>query len=801
LGRSIRIKDIARVYYALEKATTLNRTNGLPSMDLLVLKKERADAIKMVELVRAKVEELRPTWDPRIKLDFVQDWSDIIKNRISILTGNLLLGLVLVLILLGALLPFRVALLTALGIPFSFLGTLIIFQGTGTTLNLISLIGLIIVSGMLVDDAIVVNDNAMRLLDEGKDPETAAIEGTQQIWPAVTASVMTTVVAFLPMMFMSGIFGKFVREIPIGVVAALVVSLLQSFLVLPGHFASYVKRGSVQTAGQSIGPLRRLSLAFVRLWDTRVLPVYSKIVSWVVRHRYITCFAVVALFAGSILLGAKGLKFILFPPDGVEIFMARAEAPDGTPLEITGELMRPIEREVAKIPEVELRDYVTTVGLHQQEPDDPMTKRGTHLGQVTVYLSPETERERSAAEIIDDLRVRVGTPPGVNRVVFERMQGGPPVGQPISIGIWGRNYPEILAAATDLRALVESTPGVQDVSDSYIKGREEIQIRIKPGEAEAAGLTPFAIGNTVRGAFDGIVATSIQELDDEVDVRVLFDKSARSDAGTLDRIQIPNPQGNLVPLTSIGKLEKAQGIASYEHENNQREIRVFGGVDEKITSATQANERIREKLPELIKKHPKVQFSFGGEDQDTQESLASLGRSFVIAIFGIFMILVLTLKSLSQPFLVLLTIPLGIIAVIWAFFFHGLPLSFMASLGIVALAGVIVNNAIVFIDFVNQARAEGMDRFASIEQAAKLRLRPIFLTTATTVVGLMPTAYGIGGIDRFVVPIAMSLGWGLLLGSLLTALTFPAALAVLDDVLELKSRLLSRVFRTRTAPG
>lgn len=789
LGRPIRVGDVARVYEGQERAIVMSRTNGKPSISLTVLQKEKTDAIDMVDAVKERVDSVRPTLDPRIEVDFINDFSDFIRRRLQIVTGNLLVGLCLVLLLLPLMIPFRFAMIIALGEPFAFLGTILLLYWTGNSINLISMIGLIIVSGILVDDSIVVTENAVRMVQAGKSPREAAIKGTMQIMPPLVASVLTTSAAFLPMAFMSGIFGKFVREIPIAVLTALAVSLFETFFILPAHVAHWIKaKQFVATEAvtkvrkwYSPGMLKRLTAWTQAAWDERVVPAYVRLLEKILRKRYWVLAGLGIFFFGSIGLATQVMRFVLFPPEGVEIFFVQAEAPSGTSLERTAELLKTVERKVAELPPQELQDYTTVVGLVQQEPNDPNTQRGAEFGQVVVILTPETARERKAQQIMDGLRESVGQVPGLDRISFARVNTGPPVGKPVSLGVRGTEFEDILVVVRELEARLQKLPGVFDVRNSYHLGKEELLVRVNGPEAAAAGLSTLAIGSTVRAAFEGTVATSIRKLDEEIDVRVSLPRADRASEESFRGLLIPNPMGNLVPLGSVARIDRGQGLSEIRHEAAMRQVVVTADVDVDKTSALEANGSAREWISELSRLKPGVSVAFGGEDEDTQESFASLGRAFLIALIGIFLILILTFKNLFQPLIVLITIPLGVISVIWAFFLHGLPLSFMGMLGIVALAGVIVNNAIVFVDFVNQARKDGMDERMSIVEAARTRIRPIFLTTITTTIGILPAAYGIGGLDMFVVPIALALGWGIFFGSVLTALVFPAALAVLDD--------------------
>lgn len=779
LGQAVKIKDVAHVLFGLKDAEVMNHVDGSKSISLTILKKEKSDAINVVAAVKEKVDEIKPTLPSSVKMSFVNDLSEYIERRLSILGGNLWVGLVLVILFLSLLLPFRVSLLVCLAIPVSFLGAMAFFLWFDFTINLISMIGLIIVSGMLVDQAIVVTDNAVRLMEEGMEPREAAIVGAQQMWAPTLGSVATTVIVFVPMLAMSGIFGKFVRQIPVGVIIPLLISLVQAFFVLPNLIATFVR---VKKRDPNLKNEKRSLFSYLDdLWLNRVVPAYVSLLRKTLRFRYLTALIAGIIFSGTVLLSTKGMKFILFPPEGVEIFFIRGQAETGTSLEQMEKIFKPVEDAIKSLPEGEVKNFVTNVGIQQQDPNDPSLKRGSEYAQIAVYLTPETDRVRSAQEIIDDLKKNVTKPEKLTRLTFDRVNPGPPVGKAIDLGVRGNEYKEILEAVEELKTKMAGVPGVMDILDNYVEGKEELKVNIRPEEAAAAGLSVAGIGTTVRASFEGVVASQIRQLDEEIDIRVTLPDSAKRQENALESVLLPNPMGNLVPLNRVADVSKSRSLAVYEHEANRRQIRVQAAVDERVSTAVKANDEIRKMLPELEKKFPKVSFFFGGEDEDTKESIAGLFRALVLAVFGIYLVMVLIMGNLSQPFLILLTIPMGFVAVIFTFYVHGLPISFMGMLGIIALAGVIVNNAIVFIDFVNAERLLGADRWASLIRSAQLRVRPIFLTTATTVAGLLPTAYGIGGLDKFVVPIAMALGWGLLAGSILTVLVFPAAIAILDD--------------------
>ncbi len=785
LGQVVRVRDVAKVSMGFEEAKVIYHSGGKKAINLVIFKKDGADAIDLVNLIKQELDQDKASFHKGLEVNYVNDLSYYIRRRLSVLSSNMLIGLVLVLTILSFILPGRVALITSLGIPFSFFATFLYFGNMGISLNLLTMIGLIIVVGMLVDDAVVVTENVQRYAEKGLSPMDAAIKGTQQIWAPVTASVMTTVVAFTPMLFMSGITGKFMKFIPLGVILALLFSLYECFFILPHHLANWIKKGDSEKAQQ-----RKL----VKWWNQRAIPSYGHFMKKVLERRYLVVSISFALFLATIFLATR-MTFILFPASGVEVFQIRFDAPLGTSMDKTLEIIKPIEAIVAKLRKDEVKNFTTQVGLQQENPTDPSTKRGDEYGQINVYLTPATSRERRADEIIDDLRKRVGKIPGLEKLTYSQKQGGPPVGKAVSLGVRGKSYQDILPAVESVKAFLKTIKGTFDVDDSYLVGKSELQIKVDSVEAAAASLSLASIGNSVRAAYEGVVATSIRELDEKIDVRVSLENQEKDSKSSLMSMLIPNQRGNLVALNRVARLEHSEGVALYEHENNQRQVKVTAGVNEKVTSSGEVNSLLRSELNNFRQKHSNVDYFFGGEDQDSRDSIASLTKAFVIAAMGIFMILILTFRNIFQPFLVLfVTIPLGIMTVVWTFYLHGRPLTFLGMLGVVALAGVIVNNAIVLVSFINEERKNGVDRFTSIVNGAKMRLRPIFLTTLTTVAGILPTAYGWGGLDPFVVPIALGLGWGIFFGAFLTTIVFPASLAVLDDIHILINKKLSHIF-------
>lgn len=786
LGAAIHIKDIAKVSWGLEKKKMVNRVNGEPAVSLIVVKSEPADAISLRDVLKEWIEANREAYKG-IRLEMVDDRSIIIENRLNVLSNNLLQGIAFVVIILALFLSLRISLLVSFSIPISFLATIGIFYACGVSFNVVSLIGLIIVSGLLTDNAVVVVDNVSLLMKRGMAPIDAAVAGSVQVWRSITASTLGIVIAFLPMLFMTGIFGKIIPAIPIGVILALMMSLAVSFFILPAQFAFFVRDPrNIEKSRENV--FSRATARVSSYWDDVVVPKYRRILVRMIRHRYFVAIGITVIAFGTLALLLMKLPKELFSSDGIEAFYIDTEVAVGTPLEQHAEMLKPIEAIVRTLPENELLNFNTTVGIMSEGPGDPETRRGDQYGRIKIFLTPESHRERLAKDIIEDLRPKVGMPAGFKHLTFGRVRAGPPQGKPISVGIRGNTFEQINIVAAQVKDFVRSLPGTSDIRDSFNPGKIEVQIKVDKIEASAAGLTDRDVARAVLAAYEGVEATSIRELDKEVTIRVQYPLEARKRIDSLNEILIQNKRGNLIPLGGIATWKEVPALASIEHEGFQRQVKITGDIDVRLNDAETVAAAVRAKVPEWTSSFPDVNFFFGGEDQDTRESFAALGRAFIVALIGIFLVLVLTFGTFLQPFLILITIPFGAVSALISFGLHGLPLSFFGMMGIIALGGVIVNNAIVLIDFVNQEREAGLDRFESIYEAGSRRLRAIFLSTITNIVGVIPTAYGFGGEDKFVIPIAIALGWGLALGSVLTAVFFPAFLGICDDLQGLMKR-------------
>lgn len=734
-------------------------------------------------------------------------------EEVGILVSNGVTGLVLVVISLFIFLGWRIAFMVAIGLPVTIALTFIALDFMGVTLNLISMFGLIIVIGMIVDDAIIISENIFRYIEEGVEIKEACIQGTVEVISPVTATITTTIAAFAPLLFMTGIFGKFVYFIPLGVIIALLASLTEAFFILPSHVYDINRIGGQK---QISSELDQESQWFVRFREK----VYRPFLAWSLDHKFITILFLNFLFFGSIATVVVFGKFKLFP-GGIDAFIVRIEAETGSTLEETEKFTRAIESEIAKLTKDELDDYITRIGIIQKDPNDPFTKRGKNFAMILVYLTPESGRKIKTEKIINDLRdktywllnekalkvvkdkleksrlatlkkkgkqekevsINTSSVPEdfkdlqgkLVALEFGKIEGGPPVGKPIAIEIKGDDFDVMQKIGAEYKAVLGKIDGVIDIDDDYLEGKEELKIKINEKLAARTGTSVLQIGTSINTAFQGTIATTIKRPDEEVDVRVRFPESYRQSIDSLNKIFVTNMTGNLIPVSKMVEYSKSPGVMSINHLDGTRVLTVTANIDEEITTSREANIKAKQMAKGIIEKYPGYQVIFGGENKDTEESLASLGRAFVVALLFIFLILASLFSSLIQPMIVVATIPFALIGVIIAFITHGHYFSFLSFIGLIGLSGVVVNDSIVLVDFANQFRVKHpeLDIKEILLKTGTIRLRPVILTTVTTVLGILPTAYGIGGSDPFLIPMALAIGWGLVFASFLTLIIVP----------------------------
>lgn len=775
IGNWITIDDVAKVKDGLEEETIINKTLGTRSINLNIIKKESGDTITLIDRIKGIAHDYQKTAPQELKISFVNDHSFFIKRRLNVLMNNGLIGLTLVTISLFIFLSLGTAMGAFLGIPTALLMAFALMNIFGITINLISLFGLIMVLGMLVDEDIVISENIYRHIEKGEPPKEAAVKGASEINTAIFATVLTTIAAFLPLFFMGGIMGKFTRNIPIVVIFALVASLTEAILILPSHisdistFISFKLKKFAKPRGQK--------------FFEKLLKKYDKALRFAIKRRYVFLGSLVLVFIASIMaIAFRFVKYEQFPSDGIEVFFIRAEGELGDSLKVTENKFRPIEKIVATLPKEELETFVTQIGIIQMEADDPKSNRASHIGQVAVYLTPPLTRERKTKVIIDDVRERVLKVAKFKEISFEKIHPGPPVGSPVSIQIRGESFETLGTVAKEYKAALQKIKGIVDIDDDFDAGKNEKHIVVNTVAAAQAGLSLEAIARVVRQAFEGFPATQIKTPEEEIDIVVKFPHDEREKAEALEKLLVPNQNGQLIHLNQVATFQNTNGLHAIKHIDHKRAVTVFANIEEDKTTTVEVNDEIKKIAPSLKKKYPGISISYGGEIEDIQESMTHLFTAFIWAALLIGLILIAMFHSLIQPLIIMITIPFSIIGVVIAFMIHGKPLSFMAVLGLIGLTGIVVNGAIIMIDFINRFRAEGHGGHEAIIEGSKVRLRAVLLTGITTVLGVLPAAYGLGGRDPFIVPMAMALNYGIVFSTFLTLIYVPIFLVIVDDV-------------------
>jgi multidrug efflux pump subunit AcrB len=780
-GPQIKVKDLAKIEDDFEPEKTRFHMNGEPVIAFTIFKKGSADLIRVVDAVRELVENEKERMPEGTRLMYSSDQSRFVRNRLAIMTNNGIIGLVLVGFVLLIFLNMRTAFWVAMGIPLTMMGVVFLAPFFGVHIELVSLIGMVIVVGLIVDDAIVIAENIHRHREMGKQPVEAAVDGTYGVLRPVTATILTTALAFGTMFFMTGMMGKFIYSIPLVIILALLVSFGESITVLPSHIMAGMQSKARRLLKKGGGDRER---ATGGNWFKKIKNRFRRTMVKVLVFRYLVVLLFVALLVGAVLYASYHMQFILFPGNVADTFFITIELPIGSSLDATSDKLKEIEKHVSALPEKELDSFWSMVG-----------SQGGGLGMVTppgesenwamvyVTLTPFSERQRDADEIVESIRTETDKLDGFDAIRYIVDEGGPPVGRPITIRIVG-NHDDMRTDLVDsVTAVLTAIDGVSDIDRDDKLGKEQVEIKINYSRLAELGLTVADIAQSVRLAYDGQVVTNVRYGDEDVGFRVLLEESKRKKPGYLGELKIPNRQGRLIPLNRVARFEIGPGPSRYFHYDKERTVTVSADIAEGGMTPLEATMATVNHF-DLTNDYPGMRFVVGGEAEETQKSVVNLGITMIVAAVGIYFILVLLFNSLTQPLLVMLAIPFGMIGVIGAFAMHGEPLGFMSMMGVIGLMGVVVNDSLILVNYINERRKnEPEKRFLVIvADGTATRLRPILLTSITTVAGVLPLAYGLGGSDPFISPMALALGYGILFATPLTLLLLPCLYVVRHDI-------------------
>lgn len=803
-GQVLRVGDIATVHEDFVDDQIERRFNGLPSVSLVVYKTGDQDAVEIAKMTRAYVagrrgepfdgsvlEDLfgsnrKTAWEMGFnhpdpvpgEITTHSDLARFIEDRLDLLGRNALQGAVLVFFTLLAFLNWRAAFWVMTGLVTALCGTLVMMTLTGITLNLLSMFGLIIVIGMLVDDAIVVTENIQSRYDRGETALQAAIRGTEQVaWPIV-GIVTTTIVAFVPLVFVRGRIGDLLASLPIVVACALTVSLMETVLILPSHIGhSLVKRDKARP-GRWANLMRRLEQRRDRIIHERILPAYERLLRVLLEYRYITTAVTIAVLIVSLGMVAGGrLEYVFLDESDAETIVVDVRMPIGTSLAETDRVMRQLEAAAAAQPEV--LTISTNVGQSASVESGQIDTNATHVGQMFVELVPVELRDRESSLVIAAMREHHGIIDGPELLRYSEISGGP-AGADITIQVMGEDMSEMERVVAAIKYALRQREGVYDIADDNYSSQRELQIRLHP-HAAALGFNNDNVARQVRGALFGIDAHVFSANREDIDVRVRLDERSRRTLSTIENLWIISPTGQRVPLGEVADLIDGTGHATIRRIDRERAITVTADVAPHLSPET-IMEDLQPELAKLAADNPAITIDFGGRQRDMSKAFASLPLGAGVALLLVYVILAWLFSSYVQPLIVMLAIPFGIIGVIWGHLFFGYRATFLSTIGLIALCGIVVNNSLILVQFFNEARTYGISVREALLQAGRQRFRPILMTSITTFLGLTPLMLEQSFQAKFLIPMAISIGFGLVSSTVLVLTMLPCFMMILDDI-------------------
>ncbi len=783
-GAKIPLRAIAQVKDTFENEWDVATFDGCRAITLDVHKTDAEDVIRVARTVRDFAAQYEKILPPGVRLTAWSDWSSLVLDRLTMLVENGILGFVLVFLSLWLFLDLRISIWVALGIPVSFMGTLWLMQSGGLNLDMITMFSLILALGLIVDDAIVIAENIYSHRDEGKNPRAAATEGAKEVGIGVVSSTLTTVAVFLPLLLMQGEIGKVLRVMPYGVIAALCVSLVEGFFVLPNHLAHSMIHARVR-----VHILREKINATLAGFINRV---YVPLLRWSIEHAPIVLSGVVMLFLihAGILAGGR-IPFQPFPDLDGDFLVARVLLPQGTDFQRTQEIVGQIEKSLEMVnkelkplqPEQQdlVRFYSTSYGLNSDADET-----GSHVAEVKVELLSADVRHARCDDIMRRWEEITGQIPDAISLTYDQLQITPG-GRAIDIQLQGLNLDELKTASLALREKIATYAGVWNLTDDLRPGKLEIRVQLKPG-ARNLGISSRALAQQLRAAFWGSQAQEFQRGSDNFEVEVQLQPQDRDSLADIDDFKIVTAGGRQVPFHEAATIEIVRGYSKIVRVDGKRTVRITADVDSKKGNAAMIiNDLESNYLSEFLKTHPGVKLNLEGQRKETMETGMSVVRSLVIGILLIFLILSFVFESYATPIIVMTAIPLGLIGAVFGHFVMGVTWCMPSIVGLVALSGIVVNDSIVLVQFVRMRIERGDDVSTAIQEAGRRRFRPVFLTTATTVAGLLPMLLETSLQAQVLIPVAISIAFGLMFATVLTLFFVPCFYVVMHNFGLIKS--------------
>ncbi|MEX0876898.1 MAG: efflux RND transporter permease subunit [Phycisphaerales bacterium] len=816
-GSVVRVRDVAEVHDGFVDTDLVTRYQGEPTMTITVFRVGDQDVIRISDQVKAYVagrrgeqmnfgpleNELRDAWrmgeqrfraaPPPGTLITTTDLARFVQGRLDLLLRNALAGGVLVFITLVLLLNWRISFWVAMGLSVSLLGTLTMMAILDISLNFLTMFGLIIVIGILVDDAIVVAENITTRHEKGEPAMVAAVRGTDQVaWPVV-ATVLTTVFAFLPLGLMDGQIGDFMNVMPVVVGCALGVSLIESLFILPVHMGHSLRAVDRIRANGRKEHRNRLFAAVAdtearydrwrdRMITGKVLPAYARLLRRSVRYRYITIAAVLGVLIVSLGMVASGrLQFILFETDDAETVNITVTMPIGTPLQQTAEIVGRYERIALDIPEIQ--STFAMAGAVSDLEDAGGGASAAHVGQLILELQSAETRDKSSVRIMDEIREAVGPVPQARNVRMEGMSGGPS-GPALNFTVVGDSIEQLDLAVVRIKEILAEYEAVYAVSDDSDRGMRELRFTLRDGAAEL-GFTRAGLGRQIQAAVFGLEAFTFAGDREDVDVRVTMPDRIRRSTVMIEDLFVFTPTGTPVPLSEVAVIEESQAFATIRRLNRQRAIAVQADVYREISNPDQLASTVQPRLREVIADLHGVDLVQRGRQEDFAESMESLPLGMLVASGLIYVVLTWLFASFLQPLVVMLAIPFAAIGMIWGHIIMGTSMTFLSMIGFIALAGIVVNDSLIFMQFFNERRREGMSVYDAGVSAGQARFRAIMLTTITTVLGITPLMLETSFQAKFLIPMAITIAFGLMSATVIILIVLPSLLMIFDDIVHL----------------
>jgi multidrug efflux pump subunit AcrB len=792
-GAILTIGDIATVVDGFDDINMISRYEGEPAALIDVKRSESDDTLAVAATVKAYM--ARMALPAGLTLSLQNDRTVALKDRISLMLRNAVIGFMLVFLILLLFLDLKLAFWTSAAIPISFFGGMMIVSAMGYSMNMISLFALIVVLGVVVDDAIIVGESIFDAQSTTPKAPHATLRGVLAVLAPVTVGVTTTMAAFAPLALSTGTLGQIISIIPVVVIAILFISLLEAYFILPAHLS----HPGMWSRGIVADTRTRFSDALAHFTRHRLVPAARFAIRW--RYATIAAFFAVAIITFS-LVSSGTVRFIFFPNIEADQVDIDVTMPEGTPFAVTRQTMLDIEREVQKVRKETAQNdghdifesVFLAVGQRSMEGGpgrSAAASAANNIGQVKISLVPSGERSVGSGDIEAMVRARIQHFPNIETLEFRSsLVGDEP---DINIELAHPDEATLNTAAESLVAALNRIPGTKEVTDSYEPGKPEYVFSLTP-EGLAVGLTPNDIGTQLRAAFFGLEAQRFQRGSAEVIAYVRYPKSDRENIAALQEMRIRLADGSEVPLRSVARINEQRGFSEIRTVNGKRIVAVTADADPAITTPNDILARMRSDiLPQLMQRHAGLSYSFEGETREQREDLASLGRNMLMALLLIYILLGAQLRSYVQPFVIMSAIPFGVVGAILGHFFLGYDLTFISLFGVVALSGVVVNDSVVLVDYLNKQHRDGVPFEQATLRAIERRFRPILLTTLSTCLGLLPILLETSLQARFLIPMVVSLSMGILFATVIIMFLVPCLILIVEDIKTLGRRLTRRI--------